>query len=429
MSSSANLHESNNTMPSTLVTTEAVAENGNNSNFGRDSPPTTNRVRFREGTDPLLHQSQTSMVIPEQPAGNSTPSSEDTPAPSSPTLSPILSSKTRHKATPSTRPSVFERLSKTETVASLHQKFLPGQSGTERKMKRSTSAPPSLRAKSSRRHQPPNNAQHINHSNTNNGNGKRAKNTMLKKQASDLAEKIVQIASSSHFFERLAETHTALSKSRRRPRSEVKTDTTRFKPKRSSSLGRRHTSDRWNSSPKHNKKTKGGRVRNRRAKEILSDTFDMESTGPPLEIEFSSIMKIMCSLKFVPEDGFEELDPFDLGLTSFLTEYEAGSLTAKDFASEIMSSLLWRDLPSSIKWDVRCPLERELAMPIGEIGYSFMIEASGKKRATDNDDSELDEDDDEEEELYTASATGNVTFLPDWEIQVENYSCVHDVVE
>lgn len=409
-----------------------------NSNSGFDSTSSSNpKVRFTTQDDVFLHRSVPNITTLQLNASDAP--LDRSPAPSSSTLpmpSPsILNTKSKHKTTSSTRPSVFERLSQAETIASLHQKFLPVKEGNngangasvkiERKMKRSTSAPPSLRTKNNRRD--------LFQGTKNDEKKKKSSRT---KKTNKLSDKIVQLASSSFdLFERLAEDHTALSKSRRRSRRErqlkdsddkKKNNTT----KRSNSLGRRHNFDRWNSSPP---RAGGGarRIRlynpnrNKRVKETLDEAFDVESAGPPLEIEFSSKMRVMCSNKFQPEDGMVELDLFELGLNTYLSEYEAGELSAKAFGSEIMKALLWRDLPTGIKWNVRCPLERELAMPIGEIGYSFMLEASGKSIENEEDSDEPNDDDDED--LYTASASGNVTFLPDSEIQVENYSCVHDV--
>ena len=301
-------------------------------------------------------------------------------------------------------------------------------------MKRSTSAPPSLRMKHDRR-------------SSRTGDRKSIQKTSKKETEPNLAQRIVLMASSSFdLFERLSEKHTALSESRRRPRSETKTNNNkssnnnkpkkktidRSKPKRSSSLGRRHSRgkrhdyDPWKSKPKEEVKTyRRTKTRSRKARDFLDDAFDEASEGLPLEIEFSSGVKITCSNKFMPEDGFEELDSFELGLNGYIVEYEEGGISVKDFATEIMKALLWRDLPTYLKWEVSRPLERELAMPIGEIGYSYMIEASGKKIIDDEDDL-LSEEEEEEEELHIASVTGNITFLPDGEIQVENYSCIHD---
>ncbi len=443
------LNESSTTMPFSTSDTNNPAGNGN----GRDSPP-TQKVRFSDGPALFQEQSQrqSNMNIPVsiQPAQSSPPprppsdGGYDAPSPSS-----ILASKSKHNPnnnSASNRPSVFERLSKTETVASMHQKFSPNDQH-ERRIKRSTSAPPSLRAKNSRRGRGRHNMKsnyNINKSSNSHNHNKNKKRQVVPAEAvaPNLAEKIVQIASSFELFERLAEKHTALSKSRRRERTDTNYATKTKKKtkshqkncdrKRSSSLGRRSSHLHFMDGERGDAHRRRESRRSRRVEEALEDAFSIPSAGPPLEIEFSSRMKLVCSSKFVPEDGFEELDPFELGLNSSFTEYQAGSLSPKDFATEIMNSLLWRDLPPGMKWEVQKPLERELAMPIGEIGYSFMIEASGRRFVDDGDDEEEEDSqevDDEEEELYVASATGNVTFLPDREIQVENYSCVHDVAE
>mmetsp|Transcript_26529 Transcript_26529/g.39772 ORF Transcript_26529/g.39772 Transcript_26529/m.39772 type:complete len:514 (-) Transcript_26529:105-1646(-) len=454
------LKESSTTMPSS--SSDLNPANSGNINddgkegagYGRDSPP-AQKVRFSEGTTLFRESSQSNMPVSIQPppAGEYSPhpyhhhypprppSSDDAPSPSI-----LITNKSKYTSsntnTPNNtiRPSVFERLSKTETVASMHQKFLPNEQQHGRRIKRSTSAPPSLRSKASRQ-------QHdrrvYKKSNNSKNNNKPKKRQIVPADAAgeaNLAEKIVQIASSFDLFERLAEKHTALSKSRRRERSDAnnrsrrakrkQTNTKLYDRKRSSSLGRRPSHFDREGDQEVARARRRRERRNRKAEEALEDAFSISSAGPPLEIEFSSRMKLVCSSKFMPEDGFEELDPFELGLNSSFTEYEAGTLSPKDFAAEIMTSLLWRDLPPDIKWEVRKPLERELAMPIGEIGYSFMIEASGRQFADEDDeDEESQEEEDEEGELYVASATGNVTFLPDREIQVENYSCVHDVAE
>lgn len=416
-----------------------------------ESAPPTRGVRFSDDNQKQQNehgdpQSNGKLAV-DVKAVTSSSEEEETLTPASNTPSPKLPPiRKKHKGTTlATRPSVFERLSNTETVASLHQKFLPQQSRpkttTERRMKRSTSAPPSLRAKNSR----PKSTQ--------------IQKKKLKPQAVEnkktlyLTQKFAQLASS---FERLSEKHTALSQSRRRARNDSNINSSNnnrnstSRSKRSNSLGRRHSFSRGlnnhegfnapsrqvrgsqiRTSSKNNINNSNAnrtrhQYRSKLAKDTLADAFEDESLGPPLEIEFCSKMKILCSSKFMPEEGFTELDIFELGLNPFLSEYEAGSISAKHFASEIMNALLWRDLPPEVKWDAQRPLERELAMPIGEIGYSFMIEATGKSIYQDSDQSDDEGKDDEDLLIYTASAAGHVTFLPDWEIQVENYSCVHD---
>ena len=465
---------SNSTMPSTVVEAGAGEGAGDPTGGvdvqnGRDSPPSL-RVRFGDSGNALLHQSQpsfnhdpntntTSSTLPAPILALKTKHASPTPSPDKlKVTSPPKTTNTASNAATTTtlaRPaaSVFERLSKTETIAFMNQKFFNQPPKIqERTMKRSTSAPPSLRSKNTvPKQQQQQQQQNLPPTSPSKGKGQ---NSPEKNNKPNLTDKIVNLASTSfELFERLAEKHTKLSKSRRRvrtsttpnrhtnhndPTSKTSKKTTNPNDPRATrrnligrrhSLGRTHSFDRWKShkydvpavNNKTSKKTRPTtNAKTKRVQKVLDDAFDVESTGPPMMIEFSSQTKILCSNKFEPEAGFEELDLFELGLNSPLSEYEAGAMSAKEFASEIMNALLWRDLPSNIKWDVRCPLERELAMPIGEIGYSFMIEAAGNSILEAN---ELS--DDEVEELYTASATGNVTFLPDREIQVENYSCVY----
>ena len=103
------------------------------------------------------------------------------------------------------RPSVFERLSKTETVASLHQKFFHNEQH-ERQIKRSTSAPPSLRTKISRRGR----SRRNNNTKKSNINHSKAKKGQVIPSAA--AGPNIQMSSSFELFERRAEKHTAFSK-------------------------------------------------------------------------------------------------------------------------------------------------------------------------------------------------------------------------
>mmetsp|Transcript_27944 Transcript_27944/g.34489 ORF Transcript_27944/g.34489 Transcript_27944/m.34489 type:complete len:462 (-) Transcript_27944:39-1424(-) len=395
----------------------------------RDSPPSTEPVVVNSTpeADPVLTTSaqftaSSPLSSEEQPqkvrfsAQSIALLQESNPRQSTPTI-PSSSQKKKKKViiantktSAATRPSVFERLSNTETVASLHQKFLPAalllqheQEGT-RKMKRSTSAPPSMRT--------------------------RAKNVV----------------------ERLSEKHTKTSKNRKRlslkneknQQSNEKIiknnceNTKRNYTIRSNSLGRKHdrkTSINPNGIMRSRERRLSFYKQQEQKKKIidtLDDAFDIHSDGPPLEIEFQQCKtKILCSQKFNPGLGFQELDSVDLGLSTIrFTEYETGNLSAKEFASEIMHLLIWKHIPlnNGIKWVVRSPpLERELAMPLGETGFSYVIEAMGKN-ILDGEDSEEDSVQlDAETCDYNASVSANVTFSPDWDIYVENFSCVHDV--
>ena len=420
--------------------------------------------------------------------------------------SPILSHKTKSKA----YLSVFERLSNTETVASLHQKISPtkqeeikNHNGVSKRMiKRATSAPPKIRTKTLKqkdeirrsKSSDPNCSptsirkkslkimqqnsidrlanNHITKTLKHNDEIRGIRSSDLNSSPTSSRKKSLKIVQQDSFdrlannhtnknlekkdetregkssnlnysptsktskrslkivqqdsFDRLANNHTALSRSRRIISME-KQDKPRSN--RSNSLGRRrslrkkpHLNSRYTS----NRRT----IKNQRiihVNDTLGEAFDVQSAGPPLEIEFSSKMKILCSHKSTPESGFEELDSFDLGLNSYLSEYAAGFITAKQFGSEIMCALLWRDLPSSnMKWNIRQTLERELAMPLGEIGYSIIYDASGRC-INDEDDEDAELINESKDDPFTASVTGNVVFTPDNEIHVENYVCIHDV--
>jgi len=360
-------------------------------------------------------------------------------------IASILSAKPRvKKGSKIVRPSVFERLARTETVAFIHQKFRPVVM-----QNRSTSAPPLLQRASVSKVT---------------GN----KDT----KTSYFAGKVPPTKDSSPSPTRYSHTkprpspQKMLHKPGRRPslssfqkksgqralqgRGNVKKNistravvdanvrvgeyarTSDRKPRRPLPISKfKSDFEEYNTKLKGHKETMGCKsslgdsfYSRRRSRDDESiDSYDMIDNGPPLFIEFSNRTKIICSNKYAPELGFEDIDPQQLGIRRSLTEYEAGSLAAKKLASEIMHALLWRDLPKDLKWNINFPLERELAMPIGEIGYSFFIEA------TETRDDSVDSDT-KEDIFHTASATGNVSFLPDrWEVHVENYSCVHDVDE
>jgi len=335
------------------------------------------------------------------------------------------------KGTKTVRPTVFERLARTETVAFRHQKFKPL---VRSRSNRSTSAPPLLQRGIVRK------------ISTKTGPGKirSTKDTSptptrysLTKPTKPRPSQRIPRRKSSFSLPKLKNGPRPLLSSSGVKKNILtraiihgdlrREDNVRNKGRKvqrplrvnkfKSNLEAFHTTSQ--------KSTLGDSFYSRRRSvdDESIDSYDMHDNGPPLYIEFSNRTKIICSNKYAPELGFEDIDPQLLGIRRSLTEYEAGSLSAKKLASEIMHALLWRDLPSRLKWNVNFPLERELAMPIGELGYSFFIEATEMK-----DDS--DTSDDEDEPFHTASATGNVSFLPDrWEVHIENYSCVHNVDE
>lgn len=359
-------------------------------------------------------------------------------------IASILSAKPRvKKGNKIVRPSVFERLARTETVAFIHQKFRPVMQN------RSTSAPPLLQRASvskvtgNKDTKTNGFAGKVPGTKTSSPSPTRYSHTKPRQSLQKTLHKPGRRPSVSSFQK----------KSGRRAlpfRSNVKRNiSTRVVVDGDVKVGEyARNSDRKARRPvpiskfksdfeEYNAKSKGQKgtmgcksslgdsfYSRRRSRDDESiDSYDMHDNGPPLFIEFSNRTKIICSNKYAPELGFEDIDPQQLGIRRSLTGYEAGSLAAKKLASEIMHALLWRDLPKGLKWNINFPLERELAMPIGEIGYSFFIEATETR--DDSVDSDLEED-----KFHTASATGNVSFLPDrWEVHVENYSCVHDVDE
>jgi len=349
-------------------------------------------------------------------------------------LGSILAAKPKAKrANKTARPSVFERLARTETVAFIHQKFYP----LEDRENRSTSAPPLMqRGKDDK-------------TSAFTGKALSTKNTSPSptrysstKQRQPV-QRVVRRQSVSS-FQRKNGQRPLISHGEEKKNISTRAVLDGHVKENIRNNGRKLRRPvpltRFNSDfGAYNKKireqtwTKGGKsslgdsfYSRRRSKEDEAfNSYEIHDNGPPLYIEFSNRSKIICSNKYAPELGFEDIDPQQLGMRRSLTEYEAGSLHSKKLASEIIHSLLWRDLPKGLKWNINFPLERELAMPIGEVGYSFFIEATEIKDEPETSNSDLEDD-----KIHTASATGNVSFLPDrWEIHVENYSCVHNVDE
>ena len=330
-------------------------------------------------------------------------------------ISSILNTSTKGGGRGTTL-SVFERLWKAETVASIHQR-VESRRSTERSNKRSISAPPKLR----RRKTSPQLPQKLQKKTV------RDKKNLEKENPSPMPRKVKRSKSAEK--RRHLETPYTFKKSnsdkQRVPNVAMKSTTARR-------LGRRASFDSGLAATKRRQKGKkiwkerelfkkvksdSAVMREKMADEILDDTFSLTSNGPPRYIEFSSRTRLVYSDEFDLDEP-AELDSQELGLDDFLTEYEAGHLNSKDLASEIMHALLWRSLPKSIEWDVRYPLEREIACGIGEMGYSYFIEATEK----------IPSSDEEERVPHTASATGNVIFLHDqWEIRIDNFSCAYDV--
>lgn len=381
-----------------------------NENEDRESIPTTQgKVRF----DPDVNI-QTDSFSPKN---------------SSPRKSKNLHSslKNKGKGSPS-RPSVFERLSNTETVASIHRKLVSHQ------IRRSTSAPPRLRRPLSATTSATKQKQNQNQNqNQNSGSGaNKFDHDRHKKVGNEKTFKIITQMS----FDRLAVSHTKLSKIRqRRPSARGKTSNGKHKSTRENSFRRggfrrvRSTSrgrypdtglQQWKSSPNvvnANVVIRETRVDEKKNTLIQSQDEDDYSSiateSIPLEIEFNGRMQIFTTNTHKPEDGYQELDTSELELNGCLAEYEAGGLSVKAVSSEIVSTLLLRDLPGDANWHVGIPSHRDLALPLGEAGYSFHVEAQERESR------------DAKEPRATASATGSIIFIHDLsEIHIENYSFV-----
>jgi len=345
-----------------------------------------------------------------------------------------LSSRLKNKAAKScSRPTVFERLSNAETKASIHRKLESRQI-----RKRSTSAPPSLL----RSGVVSNNLTVATPvvSSFGNGNAKQLPFKVIssnsRRNGTKKEEKVTQPSRSTFklplqlSFDRLAESHTKLSKIRQR-RPPLPTE----KQSRKSSFGKRGRG--IGIGARRVRSTSNGRLfespllqiegmeeneynDDRDRQQIIEQKkFDDElssvaAMSVPCEIEFTSRMQIYTTNTHKPEDGYQELDPFDYELNGSLSQYEAGGLSVKDLSSEIVSMLLLGDLPHDIDWCLRTPLYRDLALPLGEVGYSFFLEVHENGNGG-------------EKTLSSASATGNIIFIHDLsEIHIENYSFVLD---
>ena len=379
----------------------------------------------------------------------------------SPRRSSILTSSLKNKPKTSySRPTVFERLSNYETVASIHRKLESRQI-----RKRSTSAPPSLRRAFSaplslngngQQHAKPilpkkdSNSRRDRHRHRNrNGN---------KKEDKDGHRLYKPTPTSQLSFQRLAVRHTKLSKIRqRRPRAASTSEkeppknsfqrgrVRRVSRVRSTSRGRFQNIDlqnvndvnaqnvNVNANVNANVNVNAIRATNsnfevdeQEHNEYLEQKrFDDElssvaAMSVPFEIEFTSRMQLYTVNTHKPEDGYNELDPTELQLNSSLAEYEAGGLSVKELASEIVSTLLLRDLHYDVDWSMQAPLYRDLALPLGEVGFSFFIEAAEEVDGSNGNESGVN---------ASASATGNIVFIHDLaEIHIENYSFVSDEI-
>lgn len=311
-------------------------------------------------------------------------------------------------------PSVFERLAKTETVASIQAKFLPRKNRGRRS--RSSSEPPPKNRERSRTKSDDNAKSQSKQKNTinsisprkssNKNYGAMPKASRVLKQSSDDAE--VSLKDVGDLAVKKSKLKTVLSKpiSIRRGKS--------YPVKGANKPVTIRKGRPYKAASSNNIQTKS--------------SFETGEEGPPLSIEFSKMMRLICSNKYTPELGFVELDLKPLGLVSAFNDYATGSITSKNLAAGIINALFLRDLPEGISWIVHEPLERELVMPIGEEGYSFFVDATASK--FDDDYSAKDNTEGAKYNRYTASATGSVTFVPvRSEIHVENYSCVNTVYD
>ena len=320
---------------------------------------------------------------------------------SPPSRRSILLSKNKGRDA-SSRPSVFERLSQMETVASIQRKLV----SRELLRKRASSAPP-LR---------PTSAPTLR--SLNNRPPKVKTEFKVKKKNSDLEKNIHKpnkVSPDKLSFERLAVRHTKLSMMRQQTSRKNVAQRSGVLRVRSTSRGRPVALERWKSAP-----TVEHQIISKEEEESVY-AQSVISAGPPLEIGFTSRMEIFTTDTLKPEDGFDQVDCSELGLNGCLAEYEVGGLSVKEVASEIVNTMFVRDLPENIDWSIKEPLHRELALPLGEKGFSFFIEANEEKEEDDNE----VESDDGESPYSAASATGNVVFIHDlYEIHVENYSFV-----
>ena len=321
----------------------------------------------------------------------------------------ILLSKNKGRDASSTRQSVFERLSRTDTVASIHRKLV----SRELVRKRSSSAPP-LR-------QRPTSASMLTLTRSPSNRPPKVKSDFRLKKNANAEANIQTKISSKISFERLAGKHTKLSMIRQQRSRKNEFQQSGVRRLRCTSRDRPAVLERWKSAP--------FLQLNEDPYEIIADRTGTESVisaGPPLEIDFTSRMEVFTTNTRRPEDGFDKVDcsGFGLGLNGCLAEYEVGGLSAKEVASEIASTMFMRDLPDNKDWSIKEPLHRELALPLGEKGFSFLIESQGEEGEDEND----EDTDDGETPKSSASATGNVIFIYDlYEIHVEDYSFICEV--
>ena len=350
-----------------------------------------------------------------------------------------LKNKSATKPYTYSRPTVFERLSNADTVASIHRKLVSRQI-----RKRSTSAPPSLLR-----------------SGSGSGSGS-VSNLKKEEQGRAMPPSRPQPRTRPRSAVPRHASHTKLSKIRQRRLPPTSTPTPPEKPLRKSTFRRRGRGMRmdtemdvvdvdvdvdmdvvdmrltmeatkehiFESTNEYQYDENRDRQNSIEQKQFDDELSSVAAMSVPNEIEFTSRMQIYTTNTHKPEDGYQELDPLEYGydLNGSLEEYEAGGMSVKELSSEIVSMLLLSDLPQGVDWDwrLRTPLYRDLALPLGEVGFSFFLETETEEHGNENvnkNGSGIGNT------LPSASATGNIIFIHDLsEIHIENYSFVLDEV-
>lgn len=142
---------------------------------------------------------------------------------------------------------------------------------------------------------------------------------------------------------------------------------------------------------------------------ITSTTYSNDSDFGelPIEIEFRTVMSIYLQDGYKSE-SYIELNSQEMNLNQQLVDFSNDKMTSKELSYEIINILFKQDLPSDCNWVISVPLTREIVSPIGENGYSILIEAGEVSN---------------EGSRRISSATAHVYFVYDCnEIQIENYS-------
>lgn len=130
--------------------------------------------------------------------------------------------------------------------------------------------------------------------------------------------------------------------------------------------------------------------------------------SPPSIIEFQNITSVFVQNRYENDGEYFQIDSKETGLHDFLVKYRENNMSAKELAQEIMHNLFRQNLSKDVQWKMGDTLSREIALPLGEKGYSIFIEAREVSTS---------------EAICTSSVTGNVIFVFDCnEIQIENYS-------